>query len=371
MSYLDYLKSTENLLLILPILVILVAIIIIFLPYITNTIKKRIQAAKAAKEEVKVEDKVDFRAEYKKIEGIKDPNKAIKNLSILINRFLSQLFNIKRAFTYEEIKKESEKQKYREIVELCKLLSELNFKKDNHTTQDFEKLSIAFKNILYIHERKIAPTTRSIEPAKEFATIFTWVRVKLKIMWYKIRDYFKKSEEKRLKKRLHMRYPHLFKAKVEENKGDISKLITKSESEKQKTKSAHSLYNYIPTIYENLPEEKKKLLRQEVEELYTKMLNLIALKASCEMVDGMLKAINHKRFDKTKELMAHLRYTHKRLGLKASYELVQYADDSLSTKDYKNAKEILEQLRYVYKRLVRDMNKEVSQKWNEFIHKIR
>lgn len=340
--YVNFFTEPEKLLFVIPVFVIVVVLIILLASYFTSPSKKGPE--KKGKETIQPE-KINFREDFDNILRIENPEAAIRDLSLLINKFFSQLFQIRRSFAYDEIRKEAEAYGFREIAELCNTLQNLNFGKNVHSADDFKGLSQAFKNALdsyeYIiiegwkkkkkesplslrlsagvkslldHLNKVPLPRLNLPPSK-----ITFTKV-----WIKLTPAIKEMQLKQLEKKLLLNYRHLFSTEIEDQtntprskdgQGEISRLLRlgKTEIEKANTVSASAAYNRLVSLFNSLTPEEREPFANQTLELYINIINLAALKACGELIQEINTAVSSRNYSEARQLFYQLRYIYDRL----------------------------------------------------------
>ena len=339
-SLIDYFTNVENLLLILPIFIIIVAVAALFLSNIKRPKKKPKEKISgkvmqtpvevvAIEEKTKTEEKINFRSEFEKTLDIRDPSVGVKTLSVLINKFLSQLFELDHAFTYNEVRKLAKAYSSQEIVELCDKLSKINFGKNVHTNEDFRELGIAFVKVLNSYEYIITEEWdkyQKLTPSQEFKAekerpFFPQIAL---APWESLVFLIKYVKTNEIKKKLIEIYPKIFKpeakdykkiTEIKDGKAEIIRLVwmAQSELENGDFRAAYSTYLFILQEFNKLPRKKKRQVRNQVGLLYTTIMNKLGLKACYEIIAEVKNAINEEDYNKAKEMSEYVKYIYTRL----------------------------------------------------------
>lgn len=179
--------NIEQILLYLPIFIILIGTSIlagIYLrdswPTLLNMLLRLISKARRVKPqrivEVKEEkQKIDYPREIEDLLKEKDSSKAMDRLSVLINQYFAQLFNLHEVFTYEELISELEKRKKINLKEFCEKLVRIEFSKNEVSRKELEDISDEFLSLikkpslrLIISPRRLVRKFKIIENFKRF-----------------------------------------------------------------------------------------------------------------------------------------------------------------------------------------------------------
>ena len=341
-QYLNIFSDPDKLLFAIPVFVIMVVVIILIASYFTSTSKKE----PAREEEKTVQpEKINFREDFNNILRVKNQEVAIRALSLLINKFFSQLFQIRRSFAYDDIRKEAEAYGFREIVELCNILQRLNFGKNAHSPDDFKELSQAFEKALNSYEYIIIEEWKQKEKKNllnlrfsgSVESLLTHLKkvpfphlilppskITFRKLWTKLTPAIKEMQIKQLKKKLLLNYRHLFSTVMEgqantpcvkDGKAEISRLIRlgKTEIGKANTVSASAAYNRLVSLFNALTPEEREPFGDQTFELYINIINLAGIKASGELIQKISTAVYSQKYSEARQLFYQLRYIYDRL----------------------------------------------------------
>lgn len=172
--------NVEQLLLYFPILIIGVGFLILITTYIKDhwkaisekfklsKLKKKTKLALSKKTAkgitARLKQKTDYKKETENILREKDPAKAMDRLSILINQYFSDMFDLHHAFTYEELISELEKKGRTQLKEFCENLLHIEFSKNEVSREEIESTAHEFLNIIKKHPPKQTgiPTQKSL-----------------------------------------------------------------------------------------------------------------------------------------------------------------------------------------------------------------
>lgn len=344
--------ESENLLIAIPIIIILLVIITLLGSYVYSSLKKKSEQKKKKEENKDKTEKIDFRKELAKLDETKNSERSVKNLSILINKFLSKLFKIKHAFMYEEIKKEAENYGFNGLIELCDVTSKLNFSKDKHTEEDFEELKNAFEKALDSYEyvvveeggkagrgrfiEKLKTRISSSKLMKIYKKIIkektTPTKISFKGVWDELTPVMDELEIDQLKKKLLTQHSYLFSKDVKEHdnltpgedqKEEMKRLLKAGETEIKKwdTVEASAAYNSAANLFNKMNPSERKQFGDEINELYLNILNVAGIKVANKMIEGISKAVETKDEGTARQLYHQLRFIYERLPPKSGEEI--------------------------------------------------
>ena len=179
----------EQLLLFFPILIIGIGLLVIAIPYIKGnwqtilsklskfkkkpipSISKKIQSPI----EKKQKPEINYQKEVEEILKEKYSAKAMEKLSVLINQYFSQLFNLRHVFTYEELINEMERKGRVKLKEFCENLLQIEFSKNEVSRRELENIAHNFLKITKEHPSEEIKEGVSKKPDKR-AKFFNWLR---------------------------------------------------------------------------------------------------------------------------------------------------------------------------------------------------
>lgn len=361
-NILNIFTDLETLLLVIPIVMIVIAAVILLVSYMPPIFRRKPAPVVEVKKNVKPDERIDFPIEVKKVLSITNSDAAVRKLSLLINRFFSQLFGINRAFTYDEIKRLAKTYGFNEMLELCDMLSNLNFAKNTYSGSDLEVLGNAFEKVLdsygYIvtdrwkeADKKNSFSLRQLfglkashssQAKKPSPVKLSASKTTLEGIWLKSSS-VSASKQSQLERYLLLKHPHLFGSEIKSyssivNIGDklakISKLVKLGQDfvKKGDALSSSEVYNSVVMLYNSLVPKDRKTLWNVVNEFYINVLNIAALKASYELIDNILNAINSGNQNLAKQLFHELEYIYVRLPLESSTRLYNHWLESTQEK---------------------------------------
>jgi len=333
-AVLNIFNNTENLLIALPIMMIVISVIVILISYTRPSTKVKSTEIKEETKKKSVE-KINFREELDRIAKDGDYNKGTKKLCLLANKFLSQLFEINHAFTYEEIKKEANNYGFKKIINLCDMLSILNFAKDNYSEQDFKNLTENFSSILDSYGNIISEGSQISKLDEPNNTKSAFSRLKDFIL-------VRKSTITQLEKYLKSNHPDLFKndginykEEAEKIGGDNSKLVYLTrighrKINENKLQSANSIYETIKELSAKVSPKDKELLKNQIEGFHKSLLNLMGIKAAEEIIWKIREAVSQDKHKEAKKLFNKLKYIYYRTSFQSSIEIYKKWTSSIN-----------------------------------------
>jgi len=315
--------GNSTLMILIPAAMILIILLTLIVPPIRAYLKRKRSEKQKENSATKPKMKINFRNASAEILNTKNPNLAIRQLSSLIRKFLSQVFDTDKVLTYQEIKAKAESYCFTEIAHLCDVLIETDFATDNHSRQELEKLDAAFNNVLDLYEDII------IEDWQLNTTTHTPVNNRLLT---RITSVIRNAELNRFRNRLRTNHPHLFKTGTEDlieppgkenDATDTLKLMSLARAELNKgdTQTADRAYSRILLNYNKLPTPQRRVVRSYVEELHKRLLNEIGLKASRELIHEIKKAVKSEDHAKSKQLFKQLTYIYDKIGIQNRKEV--------------------------------------------------
>lgn len=349
-QYLAFLKDPESLMTILPVVIILVFALILVVPYIRSLFKKEKPQPVEAKQAVKFE-KVDFPEELRKALGSGDVSLATSRVSSLANKFLARLFRLEKAFTYDEVKKEAKVYDFPEVVELCEVLSRLNFAKDSYSDSDLQVLVSIFTKVLDSYSHVLAEDSRAGKKGfglpKGWGKLFHFSsggifssitsklvpgRVSFSSILKKISPVMKQVQVRQLHENLLAKHPSLFSSEIGKYSSDMSpsdkgdeilRLIKLGGGELKKgnTLASSGIYNSVVYLFNTLTPKERAPLGDKVNEFYLKVLNLVGVKACYEMTDSIVKALASNEYNHARQIFHQLKYVYSRLSYSSSMEV--------------------------------------------------
>lgn len=117
-----------------------------------------------------LEESINYQKEVGEIRKITNPTKAMDELSILINQYFSQLFDLHHIFTYEEIIKRLEKGGKIKLKEFCENLLHTQFSKNVVSKEELESIAQEFLEITKKYPIKIFES-KKLKKRKSFVRL--------------------------------------------------------------------------------------------------------------------------------------------------------------------------------------------------------
>lgn len=353
-EFLISMMNSENLLIALPAMIIFLVIITLIGSYIYSSLKKKSEQKNKKEENKEKTEKIDFRKELIKIAETKNSERNVKNLSILINKFLSKLFKIKHAFIYEDIKKEAENYGFNGLIELCDVLTKLNFSKDKYTEEDFEELKEAFEKALDSYEYVVVEEGGKVEnkgflqkikakiASSNLIAIYkkiikedtnkTPTKISFKGVWDELTPVMDELEIDQLKKKLLTQHSYLFSKEVkeydnttpvEDQKEEMKRLLKVGETEirRMDTVAASAAYNSAAALFNKMSPTERKQFGNKINELYLNILNIAGIKVANKIIESISKAAETKDEKTARQLYHQLRFIYEKLPPKSGEEI--------------------------------------------------
>jgi len=301
---------------------------------------------------------VDYPREVDNILKEKDASKAMDGLSVLINQYFSQLFNLHGTFTYEELINEMEKRNKTNLKEFCENLIKIEFSKNEISRKELEEVADDFLSLiktrslrLIISPKRLVRKFKTIESFKRFKRelqrdlekektiqdkIIRFVEKISKSSWSSVKGYFsptkvpkkisfeevledvmrqktKKSlgtiiveDKPTVEGLLYFIYLALRK-RLRENKklNEINQIIENGKqilSEKQDVIQAETLYYSIIPIYASLPDKEKKRILAKIVLFYESINEVIKLQEATRYLFQLKLALESKEREKAEQL---------------------------------------------------------------------